>query len=176
MRILIFPFYVERTDDMQGVYGRQVARLISEDLQKSGINTKHIQWLAPKGDAQTHVCIEAPLPRNILDEEAATHGADQVILGRIRVVPEQTLLEIVAHLPHDADNAEPRPLFKEEGAVHALPDMVERASAVLGAYLSGTPAPSASLPPSKAEKKNAAAHFERWRDALLAHDAQELIS
>lgn len=174
MTTLIFPFYVERTDDMQGVYGRQVARILAETLQENGVKTKRIQWFAPKNDARSHVCIEAPLPRNIIDEEAAAHGAERVLLGRVRVAPEETMLKIVEHQPHGDD--EPIPRVKELGAIHALPHMVERAAqTLLSVYTDGSAHP-APADISDTEAPNAAAHFESWRDALLARDAQELTS
>src|SRR5690625_2222369 len=93
MNILIFPFYIERFDDMQGVYGRQIPHLLAAQLQEAGFNASSLTWFARRGETLAHVCAEASFPENVLSEEQRAHGAEAVLLGRVRVAPEDTHLQ-----------------------------------------------------------------------------------
>lgn len=182
MTTLIFPLQVERFDDMQGVYGRQIARLIREHLHAANIPSTRLTWYAHKGDKLAHVTTEAPFPINVIQEEAQAHQAQTVVLGRVRVAPESTRLQLVLLAPEDPEHTTVE-VFDETTAVHALPQMVERASTAVIQHLTSADTPdyaaqriAAAGAALNEENINPAHAFEVWRDALQQADALELES
>lgn len=175
MTTLVFPLQVERFDDMQGVYGRQIARLISERLNASNVPSTRLTWYAKKGDQRAHVTVEAPFPINVIKEEAQAHKAQTVVLGRVRVAPESTRLQLVLLTPEDPEGTTVE-VFDETTAVHALPQMVERASNAVLQKLSSANSPAYTAAGEQLNEAhiNPAHAFEAWRDALQQADAVEL--
>lgn len=165
---------------MQGMYGRQIARLISERLNASNVRSTRLTWYARKGDQTAHIAVEAPFPKNVILEEAQARQAQTVLLGRVRVAPESTRLQLVLIAPEDPEHTTVE-VFDETTAVHALPGMIERASlAVLqnlspeDASHSGASSLHAKLSKVDDDDVNPAAAFEAWRIALQQADALEL--
>lgn len=183
MTTLIFPLHIERFDDMQGMYGRQIAQLLSDRLADATFSAKRLTWYAHKGDQVAHIAVEAPFPQNVVREEALAHNADTVVLGRVRVAPESTRLQLAVLSGPDLDQP-PTEVFDETGAVHALPQMVERASdALVHALLPAddprhnthaSPQTEAQRVPPEDDTQSAAAAFEHWRDELQHADMLEL--
>jgi|GEM_PF-4756164 len=179
MNILIFPFYIERFDDMQGVYGRQIPHLLAAQLQEAGFNASSLTWFARRGETLAHVCAEASFPENVLSEEQRAHGAEAVLLGRVRVAPEDTHLQIAQWFAsEDADEASTRILFDEHAAMHALPRLVQRAADAVQAHFASDTAPSVVSTPHQDDDETIsdAEIFAGWRDMLLDRDARALES
>ena len=105
MRIAVFPFETTRDDDLQGVYARQVPRRLAAGLRDAGLDARPLSWLARRGDRWAHVVIEAPLPRDVVVEEAATADASHTLLGRVHVRVASAELEL--HLSRTAALDEP---------------------------------------------------------------------
>lgn len=180
MTTLVFPLHVERFDDMQGMYGRQVARLISEQLTAANLRSTRLTWYAKSGEQRAHVAVEAPFPINVILEEAQAHQAQHVILGRLRVAPESTRLELAILDVEDSEHT-PIEVFDETTAIHALPETVERAShAVLQRLLPGGFSGSAAHASDAKHRRisdkgvNPSEAFEAWRASLQQADAREL--
>lgn len=177
--ILIFPFYVERFDDMQGVYGRQIPHVLADYLNAASLQTEALSWFVRRAEHVAHVCVEAPFPQNVIEEEAQARGAEHILLGRVRVAPEDTQLQI-AYVAYPEEGAEPtrEVLFDARDAMHALPALVQNAAEVLLArFATSSHSP---LVHSNAmvgdEDTNDANIFSAWRDELVARDARALES
>src|SRR5699024_255416 len=167
----------------QGVYGRQIPRLIADMLRAQALRVEHRSWSVPHGDERAHIAIESALPRHVLDEEADAHNAHTVLLGRVRVAPEDTYLHIARYRPQQDET--PEVLFESQCAMHALPLHVEDAAKALTRFFSSSAPPtmtsSDKTPDSIAastdeETESVAARFAACREQLLAADAHELDS
>lgn len=197
MQIAVFPFEVERSDDLQGVFGRQIARYFVDGLQDSGVNAERIQWFAQRGGQRAHVVIESPLPWDVVAEELADVGASLALTGHVRVHRGETTLVLrltealgsdLASTPASArapdagagaplsltdggvSSPAPRWIFEERAPRETTPCLLDRALRALLAHLNV---------PVSGERNPLDCHdvpMDAWTEKLLDDDNHDLVA
>lgn len=170
MSIAVFPFQIERTDDAQGVFGRQVSKLIFEELQEAELTVQRVTWFAKKGENVAHIALESALPRNVIVQELIDRDATIAVLGQIRVTGESAALQLAlltrAEDPSKHDAIED--VFEATAPREMLPSMVDSAANALIRRLKGDD-------DFRSQSKRGEMPFEAWNALLLDADAQDLV-
>lgn len=172
MSIAVFPFQIDRIDDSQGVFGRQVSQLIVEELCEAGLSAQRVTWYARKGEQVAHVALESALPRNVIVQELEARNASIAVLGQIRVTGETATLRLaLLTLPIDEQasiDEAAEPIFEQSAPREMLPSMVENAVNALIRRLQGDD-------DFYSRSKRGETPFEAWNALLLDADSQDLI-
>ena len=90
--IAIFPFQTRRTDAAQGIYARQIPRLVSALVVRAGAEASFRPWFARRGDTVAHVLVEDALPADVVIAESESVGAERALIGRSRISEVETQL------------------------------------------------------------------------------------
>lgn len=168
MNIAIFPLQVQRFDDMQGVYGRQIAREIARALNAEGVGTEVIRWFARRGELRAHVVIEAPLPRDVVAEELARRGATLGLVGSVRIQQgESTLSLALVRLSETLGDVDVAFTFHESAPRESTLWLVDSAVDAILRHL-GRPDP-----PQREAREDVP--FEAWSALLVDQDTQSLL-
>lgn len=167
MSIAVFPFQIERFDDAQGVFGRQIPQLLVQELQEAGLAATRITWYARRADQVAHVALESPLPYNVLQEEMAQHDAQVGVLGHVRVNGETASLRI-AILARNEQPESAQDVFDASAPRDMLPSLVQSAANALIRLLRGDDN-------FFSQSDRGDTPFEAWNALLLDADSQDLI-
>jgi hypothetical protein len=92
MTTAFFPLRTERLDRSQGIFSRQLPRLLAEVLE--GGDVALVEWTATKGGEVAHVLVESSLPGDVLREECAARNADAAVIGAVRVRADGVLMSL----------------------------------------------------------------------------------
>lgn len=172
MHVAIFPFEIERIDDAQGVFGRQIPQILADELQTASIESEAVRWFAKRGEQIAHVTLEAALPINVIQEEMEKIGATIALLGRIRVTGQDAYLSLALHGWEDApstdDSDAPTVIFDEECPREMLPSLVESAANTVIRLLRQND-------DFFSRSGRGDTPFEAWNSLLLDMDTQELV-
>lgn len=163
MTVAIFPFQVDRTDDLQGVYGRQIPQYIGRCLRDAGVLVTPVQWSVYQDDTWSHVTLESPLPSNVLREEMTAHHADTAILGQTYVSADRASLSL-AVVAANGNSFEINEVFQETTTMYVFVDLVHRAIAAL----------HHKLTLEKRPVLDADQDFGTWSNALIDADKLQL--
>lgn len=174
MHIAVFPFEVERFDDIQGVYGRQIARHFVDELTRAGVETVRVQWFAQRGERKAHVVVEAPLPWDVQQHEMRTRSATLALTGHVRVQRGETTLALALRddVAGEATDVPPSPRWQFEARVprDTTPCMLERAVTQLLAHLQ-VPRPPASGSGACDDRP-----MDAWTEKLVDDDNNDLLA
>lgn len=167
MKIAVFPLVTERTDDLQGVYSRQLSALLVDGLQRCGADATRRAWFAERANSRAHVVLEAPLPRDVLQHELKEASAEFALVGRSHIGAQEALLELALIDPDrdDPDEAA-RWTFKKTRPGEEAPQLVHDAVVDLLTWL--------DQPPCDGAPPNHDLTLHAWTQRLLDADANEL--
>lgn len=166
MKIAVFPLQVERFDDLQGVYGRQIARTIARSLEVAGVEVDAVNWYARRGEERAHVVLEAPLPRDVVREELKRRGARYGLVGKVGVFGEESTLELLLVEASPAGMLSPWS-FSDRAPRESTPWLVDAAITSLLQFL--------QVPPPDHSDHPADIPFDAWTALLIDHDTQALL-
>lgn len=168
MKIAIFPLQVQRFDDMQGVYGRQIAREIASTLEQEEVETVVVNWFAQRGDLRAHVVIESPLPRNVVAEEIVVRGSTYGLIGQTGIDGADASLSLALVEPTTAgDDVMVRWTFADNAPRESTPWLIDQAVDSLVDFLRPQ-TPSRRIPAPDIP-------YDAWTALLIDRDTQALL-